>query len=150
MRYLFPLNPYNQQRQFEKPVWVYPAHLAMYATYLRDQGHEVIWNADHWHLLVEELFMLPDDARDRFELFTATDDIWTNHKGLGQHIESGARQMREQMGRGTRSRKPRFVRDHWWDALAMGLVGMSIVAANRERRARQKPRRTFAQMTKNR
>lgn len=43
MRYLFPLNPYNQQRQFEKPVWVYPAHLAMYATYLRNQGHRVIW-----------------------------------------------------------------------------------------------------------
>jgi anaerobic magnesium-protoporphyrin IX monomethyl ester cyclase len=43
MRYLFPLNPYNQQRQFEKPVWVYPAHLAMYATYLRARGHEVHW-----------------------------------------------------------------------------------------------------------
>lgn len=43
MRYLFPLNPYNQQRQFEKPVWVYPAHLAMYATYLRNEGHEVWW-----------------------------------------------------------------------------------------------------------
>lgn len=43
MRYLFPLNPYNQQRQFEKPVWVYPAHLAMYATYLRNEGHEVHW-----------------------------------------------------------------------------------------------------------
>lgn len=43
MRYLFPLSPYNQQRQFQKPVWVYPAHLAMYATYLRHQGHEVDW-----------------------------------------------------------------------------------------------------------
>lgn len=43
MRYLFPLNPYNQQRQFEKPVWVYPAHLAAYATYLRNEGHEVDW-----------------------------------------------------------------------------------------------------------
>lgn len=43
MRYLFPLNPYNQQRQFEKPVWVYPAHLAMYATYLKDKGNEVLW-----------------------------------------------------------------------------------------------------------
>ena len=43
MRYLFPLNPYNQQRQFEKPVWVFPAHLAMYATYLRNQGHKVDW-----------------------------------------------------------------------------------------------------------
>lgn len=46
MRYLFPLNPYNQQRQFEKPVWVYPAHLAMYATYLRNAGHEVIWDSN--------------------------------------------------------------------------------------------------------
>ena len=43
MRYLFPLNPWNQQRQFQKPVWVYPAHMAMYATYLRNQGHEVVW-----------------------------------------------------------------------------------------------------------
>lgn len=43
MRYSFPLSPYNQQRQFEKPVWVYPAHLAMYATYLRDKGHDVAW-----------------------------------------------------------------------------------------------------------
>ena len=39
----FPLNPYNQQRQLEKKVWVYPVHLAMYATYLRNQGHKVIW-----------------------------------------------------------------------------------------------------------
>src|SRR3990167_5048232 len=43
MRYLFPLSPWNQQRQYEKPVWVYPAHLASYATYLRDQGHNVCW-----------------------------------------------------------------------------------------------------------
>ena len=44
--YLFPLNPYNQQRQFEKPVWVYPAHLAMYATHLRNEGHEVQWGGN--------------------------------------------------------------------------------------------------------
>ena len=43
MKYLFPLSPWNQQRQYEKPVWVYPAHLAMYATYLRNEGHEVYW-----------------------------------------------------------------------------------------------------------
>jgi len=43
MRYLFPLSPWNQQRQWEKPVWVYPAHLAMYATYLKNQGHTVYW-----------------------------------------------------------------------------------------------------------
>ena len=46
MRYLFPLNPYNQQRQFEKPVWVFPAHLAAYATYLRNEGHDVKWDSD--------------------------------------------------------------------------------------------------------
>ena len=43
MRVFFPLNPYNQQRQYEKPVWVYPAHLAMYATALYQQGHQVQW-----------------------------------------------------------------------------------------------------------
>ena len=43
MRVYFPLSPYNQQRQFEKPAWVYPVHLAMFATYLRNQGHEVYW-----------------------------------------------------------------------------------------------------------
>lgn len=44
MRYLFPLSPYNQQRQFEKPAWVFPCHLASYATYLRNEGHDVWWN----------------------------------------------------------------------------------------------------------
>lgn len=52
--YIFELNPYNQQRQFEKPVWVYPAHLAMYATYLRDNGSFVLWTdakgAEDWAL----------------------------------------------------------------------------------------------------
>lgn len=43
LRYLFPLNPYNQQRQFQKPVWVYPAHMAMYATYLKNAGYEIYW-----------------------------------------------------------------------------------------------------------
>lgn len=46
MIYLFPLSPYNQQRQFQKPVWVYPAHLAMYATYLRDRGNTVFWGEE--------------------------------------------------------------------------------------------------------
>ena len=107
---------------------------------------EVIWNADHWHLLVEELFLQPEDSKDRFELFIPSDGIWTNHKALGQHIEAGAKQLREQMSRGTRSRRPRFVRDHWWDSLAMALVAKSILSQRVERQARQKPRRTLAQM----
>src|SRR3990167_9478118 len=44
MHYLFPLSPYNQQRQYQKMVWVYPCHLAAYATYLRNEGHEVVWD----------------------------------------------------------------------------------------------------------
>ena len=47
MRYLFPLSPWNQQRQFEKPVWVYPAHIAAYATYLRKEGHNVVWGQEN-------------------------------------------------------------------------------------------------------
>ena len=43
MRILFTDSRYHSQRQYEKPVDIYPAHLAMYATYLRDQGHEVTW-----------------------------------------------------------------------------------------------------------
>lgn len=45
MRYLFPLSPTNQQRQFEKMTWVFPCHLAAYATYLRNEGHEVVWDS---------------------------------------------------------------------------------------------------------
>ena len=58
MRYLFPLSPTNQQRQLEKMVWVYPAHLAMYATYLRNQGHEVYWGEkiSHYVQLIDEPF----------------------------------------------------------------------------------------------
>lgn len=43
MRVFFPLSPYNQQRQYEKPAWVYPAHIAMYATALHQQGHDIQW-----------------------------------------------------------------------------------------------------------
>lgn len=107
---------------------------------------EVIWDANHWHLLVEELFLLPEDSPDRFTLFAPGDGIWTNHKKLGQHIEAGAKQMREQMARGTRSRKPRFVRDHWWDSLAMCLVGLSILEWRGAKKRSQRPRRTLAEM----
>jgi len=58
LKILFPLNPYNQQRQFEKPVWVYPAHLAMYATYLRNQGHDVEWG--HEHRLKGDVYYIGD------------------------------------------------------------------------------------------
>lgn len=44
MRILFKLSPWLQQRQFEKAVWVFPAHLAMFATYLRNKGNDVVWD----------------------------------------------------------------------------------------------------------
>lgn len=43
MRILFRDSRYHSQRQYEKPVDIYPAHLAMFATLLRSQGHSVIW-----------------------------------------------------------------------------------------------------------
>lgn len=58
MKYSFPLSPWNQQRQFEKPVWVYPAHLAMYATYLRNEGHEVKW---HDLTVAEDVHIIKND-----------------------------------------------------------------------------------------
>jgi len=87
---------------------------------------EIIWDASHWHLLVEELFMLPVDDTDRFELFIPEDGIWRNHKAFGEHITQGATLLKEQLNRGTRTKKPRFVRDHWWDACAMMLVAKSV------------------------
>lgn len=44
MRYLFPLNKSNQQRQLEKLTWVYPVQLAMVATKLKNEGHKVNWD----------------------------------------------------------------------------------------------------------
>ncbi len=56
MKILFQLNQYNQQRQQEKPRWIYPIKLAMYATYLRDKGNEVIWDSIRWGLVHKEVF----------------------------------------------------------------------------------------------
>ena len=43
MKYLYLPNEYSQQRQTEKPVWIYPVIMAMEATYLRNCGHYVHW-----------------------------------------------------------------------------------------------------------
>src|SRR3990167_3355889 len=73
MRYLFPLSSWNQQRQWEKPVWVYPVHLAMYATYLRNDGHEVIWgNPYDWVLEYKNLYQ--DDYEKRLKFISSFGD----------------------------------------------------------------------------
>ena len=56
MRILFKDSRYHGQRQYEKPVDIYPAHLAAYATYLRDEGNEVVW-------FERNLYKLPHHAR---------------------------------------------------------------------------------------
>jgi hypothetical protein len=87
---------------------------------------EVIWDAQHWHLLVEELFMLDKSDPDKFELFVSGDGVYTNHKAFSEHITVGAKQLKDQLSRGTMSRKPKFIRNHWYDATAMMLVAQSI------------------------
>lgn len=46
MRILFKMNKVNQQRQLEKLVDVYPALYSMQATYLRNEGNDVVWDGE--------------------------------------------------------------------------------------------------------
>ena len=69
MRYLFPLSPYNQQRQYEKKTWVYPCHLAAYATYLRNQGHEVYWD------FKDEEYDIDKIIRDDYDIPVPFEDL---------------------------------------------------------------------------
>ena len=84
MRYLFPLNPWNQQRQFEKAVWVYPAHLAAYATYLRNEGHEVKWDYNYrgfGDYMRDDLLIKDDFQIDvPFEKLPYPDRVFTDAK----------------------------------------------------------------------
>lgn len=110
---------------------------------------EVIWNAEHWHSLVEDLFMLPFDDEESFELFQSEQGVWFNHKRLAEHIRAGAEDLADLRRRATKTRKARRRRDHWWDSFAMMLVARSIeewFRANlftRKRRT-QPPRQVYA------
>lgn len=87
---------------------------------------EVIWNSEHWHGLVSGLFLLPNDDPAAFTLFRSCPGVWHNHKRLAEHIREGADELAELRRRATRSRKPKYRRDHWWDSFAMMLVARSI------------------------
>ena len=86
MTYLFLLSPYNQQRQFEKPVWVYPAHLAMYATYLRKKGNKVLWAGENffngldWIDIEKKVIRNDFDIDVPFEQLPYPDRIFTHAK----------------------------------------------------------------------
>lgn len=109
---------------------------------------EVIWNAEHWHALVEGVFMLPPEDNQRFDLFVATDGIWTNHKALATHIKEGAEELAERRKSATRARKPKFRRDHWWDSFAMMLVARSIEQWFRENLVSKSKRQKLSQPTR--
>lgn len=87
---------------------------------------EVIWNAEHWHSLVEGLFMLPSDDASGFSLFAAEPGLWVNHKRLSEHIREGSEDLAELRKKSTKTRKARYRRDHFWDSFAMMLVARSV------------------------
>lgn len=114
------------------------------------QSTELIWNAEHWHSLVEELFMTEDDTQ-RFVLFdskTSRESHHANHDRLAQHICEGAADLAELRRTATRTKKPKYRRDHWWDSIAMALVARSVEFHFREREANRKPRRSLAEMAR--
>lgn len=107
---------------------------------------EVIWNAEHWHSLVEGLFMTAEDDPHGFELFASEPGLWINHKRLAEHIREGSADLAELRKRATKTRKPKYRRDHFWDSFAMMLVARSVEERLREIEATRKPRRTLAEM----
>lgn len=108
---------------------------------------EVIWNAEHWHALTEDLFATGDDA-ERFQLFMATDGVHVHkgHERLSQHIREGANDLLDLRKSGTASRKQKYRRDHWWDAIAMALVAKSVESHLRDLATKKKPTVSLAEM----
>jgi hypothetical protein len=107
---------------------------------------EVIWNADHWHALVEGLFMLSENDQHAFELFQSEPGVWINHKRLAEHIREGSEELALSKRKSTKTRKAKYRRDHWWDAFAMMLVARSVEERLREVESKRKPTRTLAEM----
>lgn len=90
MRILFKDSPYHGQRQYEKKVWIYPAHLGAYATFLKNEGHEVVWFEENLYKLQQHSNrqpppFVPDKVIDSdlqipidFEKLPFPDRIFTN------------------------------------------------------------------------
>lgn len=93
---------------------------------------ELIWSAEHWHTLVEDLFKT-DDTSQRFALFAApSHGLYAHHRKLAEHIKEGSEDLAELRRKASKTKKPKFRRDHWWDALAMALVAKSVEIKLRE------------------
>ena len=102
---------------------------------------EVIWNAEHYHSLVEDFFV-----NGSFALFKGTEGRFRGHQRLDTHIREGAADLAEMRKRSSSSRKPRHRKDHWWDSLAMALVARSVEKHFREQEANRKPAKSLKQM----
>lgn len=79
MRILFKDSQYHSQRQYEKPVWIFPAHLAAYATHLRDQGNAITWlgkDDGSFDKVIESDLQIDVD----FEKLPFPDRVFTNAK----------------------------------------------------------------------
>lgn len=113
---------------------------------LNRECSEVIWSAEHWHALVEGLFMVGEDDPHAFQLFQSEPGLWANHKRLAEHIREGSEDLADLRKRSTRSRKAKYRRDHFWDAFAMMLVARSVEIKLREVESRKKQTRTLAEM----
>lgn len=77
MRILFKDSRYHGQRQYEKPVDIYPAHLAAYATYLRNECNDVVWlgkDDGKFDKIIESDLQIPVD----FEKLPFPDRVFTN------------------------------------------------------------------------
>jgi len=107
---------------------------------------EVIWNAEHWHSLVENLFMTAADDPHGFQLFASEAGLWVNHKRLAEHIREGSEDLADLRKKATKTRRPKFRRDHFWDSFAMMLVARSVEDRLREIESTRKPTRTLAEM----
>jgi radical SAM superfamily enzyme YgiQ (UPF0313 family) len=75
MRIIYLPNQYSQQRQKDKPVWVYPVLLAMEAEYSRRQGHEVLWDVNPEDYPYDKLVSFPEGIP--FLSLPAPDRIFT-------------------------------------------------------------------------
>jgi radical SAM superfamily enzyme YgiQ (UPF0313 family) len=78
MKILFKLNKYNQQRQREKSVWIYPVKLAMYATALKMRGHEIYWDSNI--VEVDKIIESENQIDIPFQELPIADRILTNAK----------------------------------------------------------------------
>jgi len=77
MRIAYFTNEYSQQRQKQKPVWIYPVRLSMEAEYYRRLGHVVLWN-DIYATRCDRVITSPENLP--FETLPAPDRVFTRAK----------------------------------------------------------------------